>query len=152
MRLRFGCLILLTCIAVPTYAQTDAVTQWKKEIHDRLTASRRFPLGARGQTGTAAVGFVLDRSGNLVSSWLKESTGSPVLDAEALEMIDRARPFPAAPPEADDLTFTLPVVFAQRQRSTIDPVTEAEIRKEDTAIRKENSEINTKLRTLCRGC
>lgn len=124
-----------------------------KKIVDRLTASRRYPPEARKEAGSARVGFVLDRSGTLVSSWLKESTGSPVLDAEALAMIERARPFPAAPPEVDDLTFVLPVIFsAQRPPTTIAPAKEAEIRKQDAAIRMENSEINTKLRSLCRGC
>lgn len=116
-------------------------------------ANRRYPPEARKQAGSAVVGFVLNRSGELVSSWLKESTGSPILDAEALAMIDRARPFPAAPPEADDLTFVLPVIFStQRPPTTIDPAREAEIRKQDGAIREENSAINARLRSLCRGC
>jgi periplasmic protein TonB len=152
MWLRLGCLIFLICVAVPTYAQTDLVVQWKKDISDRLIASRRFPPEARGQTGSAVVGFVMDRSGELVSSWLRESTGSPALDTEALAMVDRARPFPAPPPEVDDLTFVLPVIFARRPPMTIDPIKEADIRKQDAAIREENSSINAKMRSLCRGC
>jgi hypothetical protein len=35
---------------------------------------------------------------------------------------------------------------------TIDPIKEADIRKQDAAIREENSSINAKMRSLCRGC
>jgi protein TonB len=137
---------------MPGYAETDAVFQWKKEISNRLMANRRFPPEAQGQTGSARVGFVLDRSGKLISSWLRESTGSAILDTEALAMIDRAQPFPAAPHEVDDLTFTVPVHYEKRPPRTIAPITEAEIIKQDTVVRQENSAINTKLRGLCRGC
>jgi protein TonB len=152
MWLRLSCLIFLICVAVPSHAEDDAIVQWKKEIGDRLMANRRYPPEARGQTGSAAVGFVLDRSGSLISSWLKESSGSPLLDIEALAMVDRAGPFPAPPPEVDDLTFVLPVNFEKRPPRTIGPMTAADIHKEDATIRKENSEMNAKLRTLCRGC
>jgi protein TonB len=153
MWLRLGWLIFLICVAVPGYAETEAAVQWTKQIRDRLMANRRYPPEARKLAGSAVVGFVLDRSGTLVSSWLKESTGSAILDAEALAMVDRARPFPAAPPETDDLTFFLPVIFStQRPPTPLDPIKEVEIRKQDAAIREENSAINAKLRGLCRGC
>ena len=77
------------------------------------------------------------------------STGSATLDAEALAMIERAQPFPVAPPEVDELNFTLPVNFNSR-RPPIDPLKEADIRKQDTAVREENSAINAD-RSICRG-
>jgi len=107
MWLRLGCLIILITATIPCYAESDNVAQWKKDISARLVVSRRFPPEARGEAGSARVRFVLDRSGKLVSSWLEESTGSAILDAEALAMIERAQPFPAPPPEVDDLNFRL---------------------------------------------
>jgi hypothetical protein len=66
MWLRVGCLGVLVAMAVPCHAETAAVGAWKKQIVTRLDASKRFPLGAMGQSGTAKVGFVLDRSGKLI--------------------------------------------------------------------------------------
>ena len=152
MWLRFGCLILLMGTAMPCYAESDNVVQWRKDISARLVAGRRFPPEARGEAGSARVRFVLDRSGKLVSSWLEESTGSAILDAEALAMIERAQPFPVAPPEMDELNFALPVNFNSRRPPAIDPLKEADIRKQDTAVREENSAINAKMRSICRGC
>lgn len=141
--------MFLICVAVPGYAETDAIVQWKKEIVDRLTAAKQFPLEARRQreTGSATVGFVIDRSGKLVSSWLRESTGSPILDAAALAMVDRAQPFPAPPPELDDdrLSFVVPVIFSRGRPSDIDVIKDADIRKEETVV-------NAKIRSLCKGC
>jgi protein TonB len=58
------------------------------------------------------VAFTLDRSGKVVSSHLTKSSGSPVLDQEALAVLERASPLPAPP---DELTgpfdWTLPIHF-----------------------------------------
>jgi outer membrane biosynthesis protein TonB len=62
----------LDCHGRPCHAETDAVDAWKKQIVTRLNASKRFPLEAMGQSGTAKVAFVLDRSGKLIS---KETCG-----------------------------------------------------------------------------
>jgi periplasmic protein TonB len=142
MWLRLGCLIFLICVAAPSYAEIDPVVQWRKEVRDRLIASKRFPPEARDQTSSATVGFVLDRSGKLVSSWLRESTGVPALDAEALAIIDRAQPFPALPPKAADDQLKLGIQFVFSDGP--DPDNPDRI--------KEEAAINAKMRSICRGC
>ena len=84
---RISLIALLIAIAMPSYAQIDTGEEWRKQIVIRLSASKRFPLEARGQTGTAQVGFVLDRQGRLVSHWLEESTGNHTLDVESLAIV-----------------------------------------------------------------
>jgi periplasmic protein TonB len=141
MWLRVGCLCFLIAVAMPGYAQTDVVAEWKKQLSIRLNGSKKFPPEAIGKSGTAKVGFVVDRSGKLISSWLMESTGLPVLDAEALAMVDRAQPFPAPPPEADDdrLNLAFQAIFVEGPPQT-------------STLEKENAVINAKMRGICRGC
>ena len=60
------------------------------------------------------IGFAIDRHGKVVSSRIVKSSGSAVLDAEALALLKRAAPLPAPPAEVTDtaLSFILPVRFA----------------------------------------
>jgi periplasmic protein TonB len=148
--LRIGCLSLAIGTAPLCHAQTDDVGEWLRHISIQLASQKRFPLEARGQSGTAKVAFTIDRSGNLVSDQLLESTGFPVLDAEALAMVHRAQPFPPPPAQAGDdkLKFVLPVVFARR--AAID-ISKEDIRKDD-AIMKGEEAVTAKLRGICRGC
>jgi periplasmic protein TonB len=143
--LRIAWLGLAIGTASLCYARTDDVGEWLRQISSRLTGQKRFPPEARGQGGTAKVAFTIDRSGNLVSDQLLESTGFPVLDAEAIAMVHRAQPFPPPPAQAGDdkLKFVLPVIFAKR--SAIDAS------KEDAIIKGEDAVI-AKLRGICRGC
>ena len=110
---RISLIALLITIAMPGYTQTETGAEWRKQIVIRLSASKRFPLEAKGQAGTAQVGFVLDRQGRLVSHWLEESTGSQPLDLESLAIVERAQPFPIPPLELDEthLRMSAPILF-----------------------------------------
>jgi protein TonB len=114
---------------------------WKKQIVTRLNASKRFPPGAMGQSGVAKVGFVLDRSGKLISRELMQSSGFSALDTEALATVDRAQPFPVAPPEIGDDTqkLAVPIVFKRLPSQVLD-------------IIKEEATVNAKMHSICRGC
>ena len=46
-----------------------------------------------------SLAFTIDRKGNVVSSRIEKTSGSTVLDAEALAMVKRAAPLPAPPPD-----------------------------------------------------
>ena len=67
-----------------------------------------------------------------------ESTGSELLDAAALRMVERAEPFPEPPAEVTDLTFTVPVVFVKQLPSN-DWV-------------EQQGKVNAKIHGICRGC
>ena len=92
-----GCIALLVVSAGIGHAQTDVVREWQKQISIRLSSNKGFT--PQGQSGTAKVGFVIDRTGKLVSSWLAESTGIPAIDEHALAIVERSQPFPMPPPE-----------------------------------------------------
>ena len=83
----------------------------------RLARYNKYPAQATAE-GAVSLAFTVDRKGNVVSSRIEKTSGSDVLDAEALALLARAAPFPAPPPEvADaDLTFVLPVRFGAGEK------------------------------------
>ncbi|MBR0786926.1 energy transducer TonB family protein [Bradyrhizobium iriomotense] len=123
MQMKFPLLAALLGLLVtpPSHAQTDTQSEsaqaWKAKLSAHIARSGLFPVQALGQTGEARVGFVMDRSGKLVSRVLAASTGSRLLDDAALEIVARAQPFPQPPEELKEETFYLvvPIVFHGRQ-------------------------------------
>ena len=59
------------------------------------------------------VRFVLDRGGRLRSSEITASSGHPLLDRAALDLLQRAAPFPALPPDltTDEIELVLPIEY-----------------------------------------
>jgi protein TonB len=143
---------LLLVSAIPSYAQTvnaqtNTVEAWKKKIEIQLVSKRVFPPGAEGQSGTAKVKFVIDRQGKLISRELVESTGSELLDAAALRMVERAEPFPEPPAEVSDdsLTFKVPVIFAKGKQL---PWAGGQWPADWV---EEHDKVDAKIRGICRG-
>ncbi|MGV6873853.1 energy transducer TonB family protein, partial [Pseudochelatococcus sp. B33] len=89
--------------------------RWQSRLMAHLERRKRYPSGARsrGEQGTAYVRFRIDDSGNVLSASLARSSGYPELDAEVVELVSRASPVPAPPPEANR-TITAPVRFTSR--------------------------------------
>ncbi len=103
--------------AAPTPGLNGAsVADWKSEIVMRISSVKRYPEAARSQgtSGTATVAFSVDRSGRVVSARLSASSGSSILDQEALATVRRANPLPAPPPGVPGGSFTIPLHFSVR--------------------------------------
>jgi periplasmic protein TonB len=100
----------------PPPSASSAIASWQQSVVARLAKVQRYPAQARSVPGVVNLGFTIDRHGALVSSRIVKSSGSTVLDAEALDMIKRAAPLPPPPTEiADsDLSFVVPIRFAAR--------------------------------------
>ena len=81
-----------------------------------LNRFKQYPRSARQAhiEGVVMLHFVLDAQGKVLSCDIAQSSGRPVLDAEALALIRRAQPLPALP--ADYPTPTLdaivPIAFS----------------------------------------
>jgi protein TonB len=76
---------------------------------------RRYPPEAQRAViqGTVYLHFVMDRSGEITAIWVGRSSGSLILDEEAMAAIRRAAPLPFIPPGwPPHLDVTLPIVFA----------------------------------------
>jgi periplasmic protein TonB len=106
--------------AAPTQGQitpntSNAVPTWKSQMLALLERNKRYPESAqsRHQQGTAQVFFSLDRQGRVVGSRIVRSSGTDVLDAEALALLRRAQPFPPPPPELPGprIDLTVPIRF-----------------------------------------
>jgi periplasmic protein TonB len=149
--LRAGSLGLLIGTAQPCSAQMDAVGRWEAQVTLRLADQRRFPPEAKGQNGAAKVAFTIDRSGRLISETLIESTGSPLLDAEAIAMVKRAQPFPPPPAEVreDSPKFELPVVFSSPRAR---PAGNVAATSSHGAGDGDDVAVNAKIHGICRGC
>jgi protein TonB len=83
-----------------------------------LERNKRYPAQARAQhqQGIAQLTFSIDRHGRVLSTRLAASSGSPLLDQEALELARRAQPFPPPPPEmpGEQITLNVPIRFNLR--------------------------------------
>jgi periplasmic protein TonB len=79
---------------------------------------KQYPLLAqrRGLEGAAAVRIRIDRSGRVLERTLVGSTGQPLLDQAALDLVRRASPFPAVPREyaGSSFEFVAPVEYRLR--------------------------------------
>ena len=106
-----------TTAAAPISVQ-DAVnldqlqTQYGKAAHHWLNRHKRYPRRAeyRGDEGTVLVTFVVNRYGEVLSHALQRSSGNPLLDKEALDLIQRAQPLPVFPDELAEAKDTITVL------------------------------------------
>lgn len=102
--------------ASPTIAtRPDAMSEYLALIRARLAQLHRYPKLARrrSQQGTAALRFVVNRQGQIVSNEVVTSSGHRLLDAEALKLIERASPLPPLPDEVrrSTLEVNMPVAY-----------------------------------------
>jgi protein TonB len=76
----------------------------------QLNRFKQYPRAARTAhiEGVVQLHFVMDAQGKVLSFEIAKSSGRPILDAEALALIQRAQPLPALP--ADYPTRTLDAI------------------------------------------
>jgi periplasmic protein TonB len=83
-------------------------------VFGHLQRFKRYPRALRGAHGTVVVQFVLDRTGRLIDSFVKKSSGNRELDQQGLDALHRASPFPPFPtakPQNED-AFVAPMEFS----------------------------------------
>lgn len=94
---------------------SEAMITWQKAVALHLNKHKRYPGEARDnkEEGVAVVWFSIDRSGKVITGRLERSCGSSMLDKEAVEVLNRASPFPRPPSDLADLSFNfaLPIRF-----------------------------------------
>ncbi|PHV30870.1 energy transducer TonB [Janthinobacterium sp. BJB312] len=93
-----------------------APASWQSQVLGHLAHFKRYPGDARQRkkAGAAWVRFQVDRDGKLLASELVTSSGTVLLDREALQVLQRAQPLPAPPASVlrqGTVTVTLPVSF-----------------------------------------
>lgn len=103
-------------LIVPSQAEINAALNgYNSALWGKIGKYKQYPKIAqmRGWQGEAVVELLLDGNGKLKSKKILTSSGYEVLDKQALDMIDKAAPFPA-PPEAlraSSFSITVPIPF-----------------------------------------
>lgn len=89
-------------------ASANQAEKWRSRVEAYLARHARRAR-TRGE-GTVSVRFVVTRDGEIVSSSVVGSSGSPQLDQSVLETVRRASPVPSAPDEVavSRQSFTVP--------------------------------------------
>jgi len=101
---------------MPSQAEIDNATgRYGNALWNAISKHKKYPKIAqmRGWQGETIVELELDGSGKLKSKKITQSSGYEVLDKQALEMVEKAAPFPT-PPEAlrnSNFTIVIPVPF-----------------------------------------
>jgi periplasmic protein TonB len=90
--------------AAPTEGRQDTsgfnpLPAWQKEINKILEKNKRYPSQVRSQRQrmVTRVAFNMDRQGKVTSARVVASSGSSAFDQAALELIQRAQPYPPPP-------------------------------------------------------
>ncbi|MEG0880781.1 MAG: TonB family protein [Janthinobacterium sp.] len=99
-----------------TPSTSAAQASWQSRVLGHLAHFKRYPGDARQRkrAGAAWVRFQVGRDGTLLASELITSSGTVLLDREALQVLQRAQPLPAPPANVlhqGTVTVTLPVSF-----------------------------------------
>lgn len=83
----------------PAPKATDDRPRWEGLVLAALHRAKRYPRTAERQReeGTSWIRFVMDRRGRVHSVVLQRTSGSEVLDREALALPARAQPLPRPP-------------------------------------------------------
>jgi periplasmic protein TonB len=101
--------------AAPNTSTSNAVPRWKSQVVGMLERNKRYPSDARNrhEQGVTQLAFSIDRQGRVVASRIVTSSGSSALDKEALDLAQRAQPFPPPPPElaGAQISLTVPIRF-----------------------------------------
>lgn len=97
-------------VASPSKAAGETRDSYLGRLLAQLNRFKQYPRTARQAhiEGVVMLHFVMDADGKVASFEIAKSSGRPVLDAEALALIQRAQPLPALP--ADFPTRTLDAV------------------------------------------
>jgi protein TonB len=96
----------------------DAAPNWKSQLVARLERYKQYPSQAqsRGEQGVAQLAFSVDRSGGVHNPRIVRSSGSSLLDAATLTLVERAAPLPPPPPEISgaQIAIVVPVRYNMR--------------------------------------
>jgi len=95
-----------------------AQANWQRSLVAHINRYKRYPAEARAHKveGIVSVEFTLDRSGQILSSRVAQSSGSPILDEEAVALLRRAAPLPSPPQDIppEGVSLALPIHFRMR--------------------------------------
>jgi len=103
--------------SAPEWAPTARV-RYEQVLFAWMNRHKQYPTLAqrRGLEGSGSIRVRIDREGRVLERTVDRSTGEAMLDQAALDMVRRANPFPAVPPEyaGDGFEFVAPIQYRLR--------------------------------------
>jgi len=91
---------------------------WEALLLRHLQQHKSYPDRARrrNEQGVVLLAFTIDRNGHVLTRRIVKGSGYAELDAEVLELVERAQPLPPFPPSMTQaqLDLTVPVRFSLR--------------------------------------
>jgi TonB family protein len=99
--------------SAPKDGTATGLADWRLKLVGRIEEKTTFPVEGYCREGVVKVRFMIDRSGNLLSTEVAESSDIMVFDAEALAILKRANPFPPPPAGIGGpfVSLTVPIRF-----------------------------------------
>lgn len=96
--------------------QKAEVQDWQKSVVLAIAKAKSYPQEARAKQlqGTVTVAFTLDAYGYLTAQDVQDSSGSTILDAAALAILEQIGKFPTPPNflEKSEITLLVPVNYS----------------------------------------
>jgi len=90
--------------------------EYLEKLRRWLARYKRYPQAAldKKEEGKVVVGFTLKRDGTVLDAWIVRSSGIPMLDDAALDMMHRASPVPPVPDryKGSELKLAMPVDYS----------------------------------------
>ena len=98
----------LTAVAPAQASDSD----WNRRVSQLITANYSYPRSAqlRGEQGKAKIKIAISGTGKVVSVNLVQSSGSAILDREAVRIPMKVGSFPA-PPTHNTVELVYPITF-----------------------------------------
>lgn len=109
-------------IALPAVAALSAMlagapahaadTDWTRKVSQLISANYSYPRSAqlRGEQGSAKIKIAISATGKVMAVNLVQSSGSAILDREAVRIPMKVGTFPA-PPNHSNFELTFPITF-----------------------------------------
>jgi protein TonB len=110
---RIALLALAGLAAVSLEAPANASdSDWNRKVAQLITAHYSYPRSAqlRGEQGKAKIKIAIGASGKVLSVDLVQSSGSAILDREAVRIPMKVGSFPA-PPTHNNVDLIFPITF-----------------------------------------
>jgi protein TonB len=97
---------------------SNVQSSWVRQLLAHLNRYKQYPPAARSrrEEGVVTLSFTMDRDGLILARRVANSSGSKLLDAEALAMLRRAEPLPPFPASmaGASRSFNVPIRFSLR--------------------------------------
>jgi TonB family protein len=115
-------LLALIALVPLCHHATPAVATWKAALIEKLRSHIAYPEQAKtlGTEGLVVlVTFTVDRQGAVHDTRVIQSSGSSLLDDNALRTVSQAGPFPPPPPDliGDRFSFTAPLRYLSHEQN-----------------------------------